>query len=160
MSEQKNSRPSFSRSKIGAYLKGPTGITGTSQSASTPSGDVNFSPDDGYNASNMLFDNIDKLGLQLGVSKKNNEEVHNQVANDEYEIDDTHESSDEYDDYDNLTEEEAAELFLKPQKQFLKKYPLKQENIEIVFNDFFCRNCGNKFFEEDRFCGNCGNGRK
>jgi hypothetical protein len=68
-------RISFAKDKVGNFPKGITGITGTSQKSVDPTGEIEAKVrDEGYvdyNASELLFKNLDALGEKLNFSSSN-----------------------------------------------------------------------------------------
>jgi hypothetical protein len=140
-------RPSFSKEKITQHNVGPTGITGTRESSVTPSSNLKATKDGRYNASELLFENIDKLG----------ELFHRDEEDEDYvEIDTIDLSEDLEEDFDSLTEEEVV----KNLDHHLNLNPSKKQSSSSGPNDKFCRSCGQKFLQGDNFCGNCGTKRQ
>jgi hypothetical protein len=150
--EAKNTpRISFSKEKVGQYSVGASGITGTSSKVTNPSGKVDFE-NGSYNASELLLENIDKLGQ---VIQQTNEyyavpiQVTHALHYDELE---------EELDFDLETEEELAKNLDKHfNKAISTSNSIKKSKVGI--KDNFCRLCGNKFGNIDKFCGRCGNAR-
>lgn len=80
MSEPKDQpRISFSKDKIENHLKGATGITGTSRRMVDPTSEIDADICEGgninYNASELLFKNLDALGAKLNLNKEINPEL-------------------------------------------------------------------------------------
>lgn len=152
MSNQSEPRISFVKNKVSDYKVGVTGITGTSEKAMHPYDDVavdSSSTDLSFNSSELLFKNIDKLGLSILHLEKEAVERQSEDENDE-------------DRFYNLSEDEMI-LNLdhhlgfddhETHKPQLNKITQQQTKL-----DNFCRNCGINFEATDNFCGNCGRKR-
>ena len=138
-------RISFAKDRIKNYQKGDSGITATSDAGSRTFGKPEMYQDGTYSSSQLLFDNIDKLGesMQQQQHKQNvePEKVENTTSS-----------------LDNLTENEVIEnldfhLGLTPRKKTIVSHQIAMPNTE---KDNFCRNCGIKYSGHDNFCANCG----
>jgi hypothetical protein len=158
-----NDRPSFNVNKVGKYAVGPTGITGTSDSATNPkTSSVEFT-DGKYNSSDLLFQNIDKLGDTLfrqRIEDVQTPESVNEIT-ESLEEDDVEEVEDNF---ELLSEEEIAnnlEYHINFNKRTAQKVTPTQVQVKSnsYSDDKFCRNCGQKFIPIDNFCGNCGGQR-
>ena len=143
-------RPSFSKNKIGQYATGTSGITGTRESSVNPISEVTANLDGKYNSSEMLFQNIDKLASII-YGKQTDEET------EEIEYDNDTEN------IDNYTEEELAQnldFHFNNRRISLSAIPQNVVEQPMTTNsnvlDKFCRNCGQRFLNNDNFCGNCG----
>jgi len=158
MSEQGGKQPprfSFSKDKVGKYNVGATGITGTSANVTNPVGKATFE-DGSYNSSDLLLENIDKLGMSLTYTQK--EQNSSLFDADKNSAKISMESEDGMDDYifEEETEEELANNLDKHFETKLSGLNLKNNKI---LKDNFCRSCGKKFLCDDRYCAKCGNYR-
>ena len=132
-----DNRPSFSKGKIGNYSKGPTGITGTSESAVTPKCEIEYSDRDGHNGSTSLGINIDNLKSKL----KPDEDIYCDIDN-------------------SLSEAEMAWMYTNNHSTVIDELPPSTYNSNGLFTDVYCTSCGRKYKESDKFCGGCGNQRQ
>ena len=146
MSDKQPSRASFSKDKVGQYNVGTTGITGTSNTQTSPKSNVKF-VDGAYNASDLLFKNIDKLADQL--SKQEPEEYIQE------EIDDNNNEDFDWSDISNLTEDQVINN-LAHHLGYGNNPVTNTTALSPKSGDNFCRNCGQKYLKVDNFCGNCG----
>ena len=75
-------RISFSKDKIGEYKKGSSGITGTSDSSTEPkakiTGNIIGPGRVSVNSSSLFNENLEKLGISLGILPEQTEETENQ----------------------------------------------------------------------------------
>ena len=143
------SRPSFSKEKVGTFKKGPTGITSTSKNMSTPTAEISeFDENGNYSASDVLYRNIDAIGKSF-INQVENEEQINEI-----------------DDWSNsILEEISEDEIIKDLDKHLGINPgvgLERSNNsqKFIVKDIFCRNCGLKYIKDDNFCASCGNKRK
>jgi hypothetical protein len=78
----KETRISFSKDKIGEYKKGSSGITGTSDSSIEPkakiTGNIIGPGRVSVNSSSLFNENLEKLGISLGILPEQTEETENQ----------------------------------------------------------------------------------
>jgi hypothetical protein len=132
-------RISFAKDKIGTYIKGASGITATTESASKVIGQAEINSDGTYSSSNLLNQNIDKLAQTLGFNFSSEVEPEN--------------INDSYQGYSSLTEQEIINNLDEHLDCF------NNNSSSTYKNDNFCRQCGSKYISKDNFCGNCGNKR-
>lgn len=152
MSELKGkTRLSFSVNKVAAneYKVGSSGITATSESASNPYSPPVYDEQDGYTSSELLYQNIDKLGERF-KNNKSDEPIISQAEEEEIE---------EENDISGLSEDEVIRnldyhLGLRGNKTIISTLVEKSNTP-----DNFCRSCGEKYITSDNFCGKCGNKR-
>ena len=75
-------RISFSKDKVGEYKKGSSGITGTSDSSTEPkakiTGNIIGPGRVSVNSSSLFNENLEKLGISLGILPEKTEETENQ----------------------------------------------------------------------------------
>jgi len=146
MNNNENSRVSFSKDKVGQFSKGPTGITGTSDSQINPTSGVKL-VEGSYSASDCLMKNIEALANRLPTQDDVDEIIavasHAHWENDHEDLDLSHEEL--LSSLDKITTINPIST--------LSVTKTKEEAIV----DNFCRNCGQKFSNKDNFCGNCGN---
>lgn len=142
---KQETRASFVKDRVVNYNVGVTGITATNPKSANPSGSVNVETTElgelNYNASELLYRNLDKLGAQL----KKTEATSSQVEDVEFE------------DYDinEISEEEMAQNLNK----YMNSSSLRPMKKTAACVDNFCRNCGTKYFAKDNFCASCGQER-
>jgi len=78
----KETRISFSKDKVGEYKKGSSGITGTSDSSIEPkakiTGNIIGPGRVSVNSSSLFNENLEKLGISLGILPEQTEETENQ----------------------------------------------------------------------------------
>lgn len=169
-----SSRVSFASGKIKQYyVDDSTGITATNEKGAKPTTDIKVS-EEGYNASEALYSNIDALGGRYNISVEEKEDQN--TSNDE------NLQEDDEDIYvqkiwQNIDDDDATEEeIIKNLGQYLgttvgnntrrislenPRPPVTTTNIlkpNVKF-DNFCRQCGENYQEKDKFCGNCGNSR-
>ena len=134
MNNSENSRVSFSKEKVGQFSKGPTGITGTTDTQMNPTSAVKWT-EGNYSASDCLMKNIEAIANRIPVQDDVDEII--TVA--------SHAVWDDHDDF-NLSHEELLSSLDE----------ISVCSSKLVSNDNFCRNCGQKYNVKDNFCGNCG----
>jgi hypothetical protein len=180
MSESKDPpRISFSKDRVENHLKGASGITGTSKRMVEPTSEIDAdiceSGSINYNASELLFKNLDALGSKLNLNPEEKTEIVEEPIDEE--------CSEKWgaDMLENLSEEDVianldqhlgyngspeaswgrpttpvpvngrAQGFQAPPGK-LAPIPTPQQSGK----DVFCRSCGGKYLATDNFCGGCG----
>lgn len=164
MSAEKQPRLSFDKNKVGKYDVGPTGITATNVAGVTPTCELKASHQENgdlyYNGSEILNKNLDALGEKLMASAA--------TKIDQAEPEDDYNWDDAVKEMNDIGEEQILQnldryIGLQQKKTKPKPEPKPEPDLPIPSSserlDYFCRNCGYKYFNEDNFCGNCGDPR-
>ena len=191
MSESKDQpRISFSKDKIEPHIKGASGITGTSLRMVEPSSEIDAdlceSGNISYNASELLFKNLDALGARLNLNKEITPDLDAALVEDI-----VPEKTWEDDMLDNLSEEDvianlnqhlgynnskddSAAIPLSEEQNYLRVTDIPGQNPRLIAQDYpvkpspsllgrnsitkdsFCRSCGGQYLATDNFCGGCG----